>query len=90
MTTLRTQTDSNRLSVVMFFERNENHTFDCIGRTAVIEEPWKALEIYANTPNPASQIVEAYSIQELLAQIEIMKLNMLDKAYLDKNVEPFL
>ena len=81
--------DKTRLSVVMFFERNEEGTFDCIGRTIELL-PWQALEVYANTPNPASQLVEGKNEEELERNIEITKNNMLDPDYVRQEVDPYL
>jgi len=81
---------ANRLSMVMFFNRNEQGTFDCVGRTKIIKQPFIALEIYANTPNPASQLIEGETEEELLKAADKMEDDMHDLEYLAKNVEPYL
>jgi hypothetical protein len=49
-----------------------------------------ALEAYANTPNPASQLVEGTTPEELKNEIEKMLVNYSDEKWLEENLYPFL
>jgi len=48
---------------------------------------FEALEIYANTPNPASQILDAESIEELTDKMLEMNKNFKDEKWLEKLYE---
>jgi hypothetical protein len=50
----------------------------------------KALYKYANTPNPASQLIVAEDEYELKSKIGEMILNFQDKEWLDENLYPYL
>lgn len=49
-----------------------------------------ALNAYSNIPNPASQLIEAYSQEELEEKIKQMRENFKDQNWLDKNLYPYL
>jgi len=49
-----------------------------------------ALNYYSNTKCPASQLVSADSIEELLQEINTMIENFNNKQWLDKNLYPYL
>jgi len=49
-----------------------------------------ALEAYANTPNPASQLIDALSEEELVEKMQEMLVNYSDEKWLDENLYPFL
>lgn len=53
-------------------------------------DPTVAMNVYANTPCPASQLIEADSQEDLLAKVEEMKANYNDKDWLEENVYPYL
>lgn len=50
----------------------------------------KALNFYANIPNPASQLIEAYSEQELIDKMNSMLKNFNDNQWLNNNLYPYL
>lgn len=50
----------------------------------------QALDFYANTPNPASCILDSFDEDDLDKQIEQTKINYKDKDWLDKNLYPYL
>lgn len=50
----------------------------------------EALNAYANTPCPASQLIDANSIEELVAKMNQMLVNFNDNDYLEKNLYPYL
>lgn len=49
-----------------------------------------ALNAYANTMCPASQIIEAIDDKDFNNQIEQMKKNFLDENWLRKNIYPYI
>lgn len=50
----------------------------------------KALNFYANTPCPASQLIDAESEEELNIKCKEMCFNMQDEDWLNKNLFPYL
>lgn len=54
------------------------------------EDGQLALNVYANTPCPASQLIEAQSREELEAKKKQMIDNFKNKEWLDKNLYPYL
>ena len=74
---------------VVFFEENDNHTFDESGITAMM--PFGvALNVYAEVPNPASQLIEGDTEEEIDSQIRVLLENMQDPDWLDENLFPYL
>ena len=49
-----------------------------------------ALNAYANTPNPASQIVDGKTPEELARNMEEMLVNYSDEKWLEENLYPYL
>lgn len=49
-----------------------------------------ALDAYANTPCPASQLIEAETKEELEKKMEQMQKNFKDEKWLDENLYPYL
>ena len=49
-----------------------------------------ALDVYANTPNPASQLVEGDTIDEVTSEATAMINKMKDHEYVEKYVYPYL
>lgn len=43
---------------------------------------WEALELYANIPNPESQLVTGKTYEELIRNLEILHKNMQDPVWL--------
>lgn len=58
--------------------------------TLNFEDSQAALEYYANTPCPASQLIEANSWKELEEKKAQMEANFKDKEWLNKNLYPYL
>ena len=56
----------------------------------VYQDHMAALDAYANTPCPASQLVEGRDRAELLANIKQMQRNYHDEKWLDENLYPYL
>lgn len=56
----------------------------------VFDDPLLALEYYANTKCPASQIIKAKDDYELQCKIGEMILNYMDEKWLNKNLYPYL
>lgn len=50
----------------------------------------QALDAYANTPNPASQLVDGESPEELLKEMEDMLAHYDDEKWLEENLYPYL
>jgi hypothetical protein len=82
-------TKPQALGVVIFFRRNENGTFDRIGQTPPMKY-FTALEVYANTPNPASQLVGGDTDEEVNREADIMIENMKKPEYVEEYVDPYL
>ena len=59
-------------------------------RTIKFDNGTAALEAYANIPNPASQLIDAESEEELNKEIEIMKNNYQNEKWLEENLYPYL
>lgn len=51
---------------------------------------FQALDFYANTPNPASQIISEYSPEKLEQSIQDMLHNYQDDKWLEDNLYPYL
>lgn len=49
-----------------------------------------ALNAYANTPNPASQLIDASTIEELENKMEEMLQNFKDDKWLENNLYPYM
>ena len=56
----------------------------------IYEDHMAALDAYANTPCPASQLVEADTKEELQAKIKQMRINYHDQKWLKENLYPYL
>ena len=83
-----------KFNQVLFFNRKATKNgkrdgFKCIGRSEVCDNR-TALNIYANTPNPASQFIEGQTEKELNENVEKSINNMASQAWCDMNVEPYL
>jgi len=59
-------------------------------RNATFTDSQAALNCYANTPCPASQLIEADSKEELKAKQAEMVKNFQNKEWLEKNLYPYL
>lgn len=70
-------------------EEYRNVTFINTG-ICITQDHSSALNIYANTPNPASQLLEAETAEDLKDMIERRKIEMNDNTYLDMCVWPYL
>ena len=49
-----------------------------------------ALNAYANTPNPASQLVDAKNVEELQIKMEETIQNFKDNKWLEENLYPYM
>ena len=80
----------SKLARVLFYMENEDHqTFTRIGISPVVS-PAIALEIYANTPNPASQMIQADNITQLWVEVLDMDNKMADPKYTKEYIWPYL
>ena len=79
----------SRFGIVIFFGRNDNGTFDSLGQTPPLGY-LDALDIYANTPNPASQLVGGDTVEEVFENARKMVLNMKDQEYVENYIDPCL
>lgn len=77
------------LGIVIFFERNEEGTFTKTGQTQPMRY-LNALDVYANTPNPASQLVGGDTPEEVTAEATLMVENMKNQEYVEIYVDPYL
>lgn len=74
---------------VLFFERNQEGTFTLSNQTEVLTS-FEALQVYANTKNPASQLVGADDITSLVVKVGKVIDNMSNLEYVEKSVNPYL
>ena len=56
----------------------------------IYEDHLAALDAYANTPCPASQLVEAHSKEELQQKMKQMLFNYKDEKWLEENLYKYL
>lgn len=56
----------------------------------IFEDPTAALNAYANTPCPASQLIEANTKEELKQKMKQMLLNYKDEKWLEENLYIYL
>ena len=77
------------IAQVLLFIRNRKGTYDLCGQTKPSDIN-SALAAYANIPNPASQLIEAFSEKELQEKKNVMITNMLNLSYVKKYIEPYL
>ena len=75
--------------VVIFFERNKDGAFDSVGQTLPLRYI-DALDVYANTPNPASQLVGGDTKEEAMEQAREMVKKMHNLDYVQEYVDPYL
>lgn len=68
---------------------DNDRKFICIG-TTILKDGAAALNIYANTPNPASQLIEGETYDDLVKNIEQMNKNYQDEEWLNKFLFPYL
>lgn len=69
--------------VVIFYDADyETKTIKEIGRTPVLEV-WTAMEYYAETPNPASQIITFSSIDEQAEQEKQLQAHVNSRKWLN-------
>ena len=54
------------------------------------ENGGQALDYYANTPCPASQIIDSFDKEDLEKQIAEMKVNYQNPAWLEENLYPYM
>lgn len=80
---------AKEFGIVVFFKENEEGVYDCIGQTIPLKF-LTALDVYANTPNPASQLVEGDTIDEVTSEATAMVNKMKDHEYVEKYVYPYL
>ena len=76
------------LGVVIFFER-DGEVYKRIGQTPPLRYP-VALDVYANTPNPASQLVGGETAEEINVEVTKMVENMSNKEYVEEYVDPYI
>lgn len=59
-------------------------------RNIYYKDGFSALEAYANTPNPASQLIDARTAEELEQKMEEMLVNFTDEKWLEEQLYPAL
>ena len=77
------------LGAVVFFVENKEGVYDKIGRTSVMLYR-DALDTYANTPNPASQLVGGYTPKEVEKKMDDIIKMMKCRKYVEEYVNPFI
>ena len=56
------------------------------GRAVLCETKLEQMELYANTPCPASQVFEADSLEDAEKKVDELKANFLNNAWLEENI----
>lgn len=80
---------SHALGAVVFFRRTGDGTYKDMGRTQPMRY-FDALNVYANTPNPASQLVGGDTPEEVEKEVETIIKQMACKKYVEEYVDPYL
>ena len=57
---------------------------------AFYKDGLSALNAYANTPNPASQLIDARTVEELEIKMEEMSQHFKDNKWLEENLYPYM
>lgn len=84
------QQPNNKLFQVLLFEELSDRTFILSGESPIFNDGDMAMNAYAETSNPAPQIILASTLTELeIARMQMIK-NMSDINYLENNVSPYL
>lgn len=78
---------TDTLGIVVFYEPDyKTNTIKEIGRTITMDI-WLALDVYANTPNPASQIITFNTKEEQEEQEALLQKNIVDPEWLSELFE---
>jgi len=64
----------------------EHETLEVL-RTVFFEEAFDALHVYANTPNPESQLITGDTYKELLENLEILHQNIHNQEWIKRLIE---
>ena len=78
----------NKFFSVMFFER-EGTDWICLGKRR-FNDGMDALNFYSNIPCPASQLIDAKTIEELETKEEQMITNFANEEWLKECLYPFM
>lgn len=83
--------ERGNLGLVLFFEEDPQvrHTYKLISESKVLPSR-QALDVYANTPNPPSQVVFGYSEEELEEKKNEVIKRMQDANWVTEYLEPML
>ena len=73
--------------IVYFCVLNVEHETLEVLRTVFFEEAFDALQVYANTPNPESQMATGGTYEELLDSLKKLHQNMNDKKWIKQLIE---
>ena len=68
---------------------NNPNRWECVA-VRYYDNGTRALDAYANIPNPASQLIDARTEEELIRNAEEMIDSMKNEAWLDTNLYPYL
>ncbi len=82
-------TKRNMYGIVIFYKMNRNHTMTEIGKTKVLDA-YTALNIFANVPNPESQLIQADSIQHLKEKYDQLRINVQNPDFVRSKITPYL
>jgi len=73
--------------IVYFCVLNVEHETLEVLRAVLFAEAFDALQAYANTPNPESQMATGGTYEELLENLEILHQNMHDQEWIKRLIE---
>ena len=78
-----------KFNKVLFFERNQEGTFTLFNETEILNS-FEALQVYDNTKDPATQLVESDDIFSLVVKVAKVIDDMGNLGYVEKHVDPYL
>ena len=83
--------ERTKLGKVLFFAESTNNpgTYMKIGESKIMSGR-EALEVYANTPNPPSQLCFGDTEAEVEEKVKSVIKNMADKDWVEEFLEPYL
>jgi len=81
-TKLGTKISSNVRGIFYICEYDRTEQTICVVDELLCESAFDALNYYANTPNPESQLATGETYEELMLNLEKLHINMEDKDWL--------
>lgn len=80
----------SRMEVIGTWEEGEKEYPKELARVSIYETKQQQLDAYANTPCPASQLVEAETKEEFEKEVEQIKNNFENEEWVAVNIHPYV